>query len=61
MYFSNDSVYNATAIACEQNPALMCLSQASSHKIFPVDLVEARWGRRCVYDLTKFNFLLQMI
>ena len=53
MYFSNDSVYNATAIACEQNPTLMGLSQASPHKIFPVDFVETRSGRRCVYDLTK--------
>ena len=42
MYFSNDSVHNATAVACEQNPTLMCLSQALSYKIFPVDFVEIR-------------------
>ena len=53
MCFSNCLVYNATAIAWEQNPTLMCLSQTLLHKIFPVDFRVTRLGRRCVYDLTK--------
>ena len=48
--FSNDSVYNATAIAWEQNPTLMCLSQTLLHKIFLVDFVETR--RRDVVCMT---------
>ena len=44
MYFSNDSVYDATAITCQQNPTLMCISQASSHKIFLAALLKQGGG-----------------
>ena len=42
--FSNFSVYNATAIAREQNLTLMCHSQASLHEIFPVNFLETMVG-----------------
>lgn len=54
MYLSKDWVYNGTEIAWEQNLTLLCLWEASSHKLFPVDFVETCLGRRCVYYLSKY-------